>query len=230
MKKNIYLILLLCAAVACSSPTSSDPGDSNNDKDDPITEPTSQNDELIEELIISDGDNSKTLTFGIQEDYTEGFDVEIDVESPPFTPPGAFFAHFNIPDKKLFTDVKSNEPDKVTWEIEFAPEGDQPIDLMWNTISNKLKGTFTLQDKLTKPDFAINMAAEDNFTLDPEFFGQQFFIVYRSGQSKSNSKSTAPPRVPSTYSGGSVKSLNDTNHSKNTGISNKSGISNKNHH
>lgn len=214
MKNIIYILLILCTIVACSSPSSS--GSTNDDGDQIINTP---NDEFIKEITISDSLHSQTLTFGMQKEFTEGFDPEGDVESPPFFPPGAFSAYFSISGYNLYKDIKSNKPDSVNWHVEITPAGNQPIGLSWDAISNNLSGTFILQDKLNNPKFSINMATDSGFILEPK--DDQFFILYRPEKNNTN---MAPTKGAITTNQESTDSFSKTNinSSANINLSKKS--------
>ena len=157
--------------MACSAPTSP-----NSDDPDPI-DPPEQAGEIIEELTIGNEDNSRTLTFGFQKDMTAGYDTDAEMESPPFNPPGSFFAHFMIPEHNLFKDLRSSKSQSADWHLALSSTGDNPLDLSWN-MSSEFNGTFWLQDKLSDPNVAINMKAENSFTLNPGEYGNELYIVY----------------------------------------------------
>jgi len=191
MKNNIYLILLLCTAMACSGPTSS-----NSDDQDPI-EPPEQAGEIIEEITVGNEDNSRTLTLGFQKELTAGYDTDTEIESPPFNPPGSFFAHFVIPEHNLFKDLRSSKSQSADWHLALSSKDDNLLSLSWD-MSSDFNGTFLLQDKLNEPNIAINMKVENSFTLNPREYGNELFIVYNTG----NSNSSAVPSAASSVSSG----------------------------
>ena len=199
MKNNIYLILLLCTAMACSGPTSS-----NSDDQDPI-EPPEQAGEIIEEITVGNEDNSRTLTFGFQKELTAGYDTDTEIESPPFNPPGSFFAHFVIPEHNLFKDLRSSKSKSADWHLALSSKGGNLLDLSWDINDNDFNGTLLLQDKLNDPNVAINMKAENSFTLDPREYGNDLYIVYNGGKSKSS----VVPSAASTVSSGKSSAFSD---------------------
>ena len=184
-------------AMACSGPTSS-----NSDDQDPI-EPPEQAGEIIEEITVGNEDNSRTLTFGFQKGLTVDFDPAADLESPPFNPPGSFFAHFVIPDHNLFKDLRSSKSQSADWHLALSSKGSNLLDLSWNISDNDFSGTLLLQDKLNDPNVAINMKAENSFTLDPREYGNELFIVFNI------SKSKAVPSAASSVSSGKSSASSD---------------------
>ena len=196
MKNNIYLILLLCTAMACSGPTSS-----NSDDQDPI-EPPEQAGEIIEEITVGNEDNSRTLTFGFQKELTAGYDTDTEIESPPFNPPGSFFAHFVIPEHNLFKDLRSSKSKSADWHLKLSSVDDNLLDLTWNVSKTDFKGTLLLQDKLNNPNVAINMKVENSITLNPGEYDNELFIVYNNGKNKSSA-------VPSAASSGKSSASSD---------------------
>jgi len=193
MKNIIYTLCILFIFAACSSPTSSP-----SDNDQEPTKPPAQAGEIIEEITVENKDNSRTLTFGFQKDLTAGYDSDDDIESPPFNPPGSFFAHFVIPDHNLFTDLRSSKSKSADWHLKLSSVDNNLLDLTWNVSKTDFEGTLLLQDKLNDPNIAINMKAENSFTLDPQEYDQELFIVYNIGKVKSK---VAPSTASSISSG-----------------------------
>ena len=214
MKKIVYLIIL-STVMACSSPTSSN----SNDDQDPLKPPI-QSVEINEDIIISDGTNSITLTFGLQEDLTAGYDSDTDIESPPFNPPGSFFAHFAIPEHNLFKDIRSSKSEAANWRLKLPTGEDQIVELSWDWNIQDLKGTITLQDKLDNPNVVIDMLSEDTFTTDLQSVGSELILVYKNGKNKVGQ--TVGSIANTSNKGNNVKSK--SNALKGTGVGNQNLI------
>jgi|GEM_PF-3507105 len=173
MKKIIYTLFIFFILSACSSPTTS----SSDDDQDPIN-PPDEAVEFVEDIIVSDGVNAVTLTFGLQKGLTSEYDPDVDIESPPFNPPGSFFAHFAIPEHNLFKDLRPGNSESANWRLQLPDEGNKEIELSWNFDINNFKGTITLQDQLENPEVVVDMLGENSFTSDLQSIDDDLVIVY----------------------------------------------------
>ncbi|MFH5834325.1 hypothetical protein [Halalkalibaculum sp. DA384] len=122
---------------------------------------------FTEELTISDGKNSSTLFFGMQEGSTSGFDPSADIEAPPAPPGGSFYAFFRIEGYNLRGDMRPVTRDEVVWALAMAPEeGEGPVRLSWDLSSTRHVGSLTLADSSGSPAVEIDMKSENNYEVD----------------------------------------------------------------
>lgn len=115
------------------------------------------------EIEVTDGTNSETLTFGMDDNATEGYDQNLDTEAPPSPPSGSFYGHFVIPDYNLFTDFRPVTDSQVKWELHFGGEENRAVTLNWDFNPDDYLGTLTLVDDPDNPSVEIEMGSETTY-------------------------------------------------------------------
>jgi len=115
-------------------------------------------------VIVSDGKNSKKVTFGMQTNATSGYDSNLDEELPPRPPEGNFYRRFNIPDYGLKTDYRGITEGETIWVLEVAPDAGRTITLSWNFTETNYAGSLTLTDDLENPSIEIDMKTQTTYS------------------------------------------------------------------
>lgn len=115
-------------------------------------------------IEVDDGTESETVTFGMNQNATDGFDSGLDEEAPPAPPGDAFFAHFAIDGYNLYKDFRPVTKDQTVWELQFDT-GEDSITLSWNLDSSDYTGTLTLVDDPDNPSTTIDMDSESSYEI-----------------------------------------------------------------
>lgn len=101
-------------------------------------------------ITVSDGQNEITLTIGVHEYGTDGFDLGLDILLPPPPPPGAFDARLVWQSESYMRDVRDNLPVQKTYDMLYGPaDGQGPIQLSWDPTYVSQLGTFEIVDRIT---------------------------------------------------------------------------------
>lgn len=178
----IVSVIALCQLTACrQSPAAISPSDGGNGDEalSPDVEYISQ------KITISDGVNSKVLTLGTGEKLTKGFDTGIDVEAPPFDPPGSFYAYYENGDYNFFKDIRAKSDDKMIWTLDYSAQEGESIEISWE-LSDEMANTGTLRlvDNPDNPEVAVDMASKENYS--PADKQGKLYLIYNTGQSAQN--------------------------------------------
>lgn len=93
---------------------------------------------------------SRTVTFGIHPEATDGIDGALgEVELPPSPPESAFDARFLLPDgfTSSSMDLRTSTPDSIIYRLQWqAGNGGYPVTVEWS--QNLPLGEFVIQDEL----------------------------------------------------------------------------------
>jgi uncharacterized repeat protein (TIGR02543 family) len=130
----------------------------------------------INQLEISNGTNTQTLTFGMDEEATVGYDEGLDDEAPPAPPEGSFYAHMVIDDYNLFADYRPVVAERMEWEVHFGAEGENTITLNWEFNPDQYLGTLTLVDDPDDPSIEIDMDTESSYQVEDNSLNVLFII------------------------------------------------------
>lgn len=117
------------------------------------------------QIKVSDGTNSESLTFGMHEDASAGFDSDLESEAPPAPPSGSYYAHLNIEGYNLYDDFRPIQDDQTIWEIEFSPSSSNTMTLTWDFSSSDYAGSLTVVDDPDNPSLEIDMEAETSYEV-----------------------------------------------------------------
>ncbi|MGM0588597.1 MAG: S8 family serine peptidase [Bacteroidota bacterium] len=135
--------------------SSNDPSNSTTSVDVELTV-SSQSVAASELLTVSDGVNSQTLSFGLSDNATDGFDANLDKEAPPEAPEGSFKAFWVANQLNLLEDYRATTEGEVLWQLIVAPEqGQSQISLNWNLSDQSTN--YHLLDDTTNPTLQVDM-------------------------------------------------------------------------
>jgi uncharacterized repeat protein (TIGR02543 family) len=119
---------------------------------------------FMNQVSVTDGDDTVDRFFGMQSGATAGFDDNIDRDLPP-PPPDGFHAHFNIPDYSLAEDYRAISESRTVWELDFQPDAGQTITLNWDFSNTEHMGSLTLTDDLQNPSIQIDMKSQNSYQV-----------------------------------------------------------------
>lgn len=128
------------------------------------------------QLEVADGTNSHTLTFGMNEGATDGYDEGLDEEAPPAPPDGSFYAHMAIDNYNLFADYRPVVAERMEWEMHFGAEGENTVMLNWDFNPDQYYGTLTLVDDPDNPSIEVDMDAESSYEVEDNSLNVLYII------------------------------------------------------
>lgn len=139
-------------------------------------------------ITISDGKNQKNLVFAFSDVASSDFEESRDLESPPLTPSGAFFAYFESSDgQKLFEDYRSTKNGKeAIWKLSFRPKKGSDINLSWNINSSEIQGSLKLIDKIADTSKEINMFENTSHRVQKSGITTMYIVYTRTVEKKRN--------------------------------------------
>jgi len=117
------------------------------------------------QIEVTNGSYSESLTFGMDENATAGFDNGLDEESPPPPPQGSFYANFKIDNYDLFKDYRPVTQQETVWEINFGMGESSSVTLNWDFSSSNHAGDLTLVDDIDNPSIEVDMSAQDSYQV-----------------------------------------------------------------
>jgi uncharacterized repeat protein (TIGR02543 family) len=127
-------------------------------------------------IVVSDGQSSKEVLFGMASNATAGYDSGLDVELPPRPPSGNFYRRFNIPDYGLKEDYRPVSDQRTVWELEFAPETGQTITLSWDFTDTQHVGRLILVDDPENPSVEIDMKSQNTHEVSDQSMDRMYII------------------------------------------------------
>lgn len=133
------------------------------------------NNEYTFDLTLSASGNSTGLEFGQIPGATDGFDSNIDEETPPAPPGNTVYAWFERDEKMLRKDFRNAFTDEITWNLKFRAEESETLDLDWTFSEESFSGTIYITDP--GENFIVDMTEENSVSVDPEN-GDELLIIY----------------------------------------------------
>lgn len=126
------------------------------------------------DFSVSDEVNTLLLEFGLDEDATEGFDTNLDLESPPPPPQDALHAFFSNGSLDLLKDYRNSEVGTAAWPIGFQPSTSDSVTFSWNLSSIVLNGSLTFSipdiaeelDMTNVTEIKIHRDETNNLSID----------------------------------------------------------------
>jgi uncharacterized repeat protein (TIGR02543 family) len=95
------------------------------------------------DFSVSDEVDELLLEFGLDDDATDGFDNNLDFESPPPPPQDALHAYFNNGSLDLLKDFRNSEVSMAAWPLGFQPSTSDSVTFSWTVSSIVLNGSLT---------------------------------------------------------------------------------------
>lgn len=127
------------------------------------------------DISVSGSQNSVDLVFGQKPGATDGFDTNIDQETPPPPPGNMVYAWFDMQDKKLRHDFRNAFTDQITWNLRFLEGESESLTIQWEFTEERFSGSLVLTDP--DNDFTLDMLEEDSATIDPQIT-DSLLIIY----------------------------------------------------
>jgi len=118
-----------------------------------------------QQVEVSDGQNDETVTFGMDENATSGYDEQIDDEAPPAPPAGSFYANFVIDGYNLYADYRPVQTSRTVWELNFGRSSENTITLSWDLSNTDYHGSLMLVDDPDNPSVEIDMSSESSYEV-----------------------------------------------------------------
>lgn len=115
-------------------------------------------------LQVTDGKSVTGLIFGQTQEATDGFDTDIDLESPPPPPEGVLHGWLAGSDRPLLYDFRNPYSNSVEWMLTIDPGDIDLINLSWDTESEMFSGLLVLSD--SDESFTVNMMVENSAVLN----------------------------------------------------------------
>lgn len=117
------------------------------------------------ELMVTDGTYSETVTFGMNSNATSGYDSGLDDEAPPTPPEGSFHANFVISGYNLYDDYRPVQKQQTVWDLNFSPSSSNSISISWDFSSSNHHGSLTLVDDVNNPSVEIDMSSQSSYNV-----------------------------------------------------------------
>ncbi len=101
-------------------------------------------------MHVTDGVNNTELTFGKNQNGSDGYDNGLDQYAPPEPPDGSFDARFKWNNESWIKDIRDDSDEEKIFEMQYKPaSGAGPIIISWDSTGLSQLGTFKIVDTIT---------------------------------------------------------------------------------